>query len=77
MPRRTIVEALHLLAGVIGTLAVAKAAAWGVPLARVDIWRVAWVCVAVVLAWSVRPLLLAWRADHGDAAALGRLKGNG
>ncbi|RDE05460.1 hypothetical protein [Sphingomonas aracearum] len=76
MPRRTLIEALHLLAGVIGTMAVAKAAAWGVPLARVDIWRVAGVCVLVVLLWSVRPLLLAWRADHGDDGALRKLRGN-
>jgi hypothetical protein len=64
--RRTLIELLHIAAGVIGTALIASLAAWAVPLSRQVIWDVAYVAMLVVIFMGIRPLRVAWRADHGD-----------
>jgi len=62
--KRTLYELLHIAAGVVGTALLASGAAWGVPMARDDIWLVAYVAMVLVALMGVRPLRLAWRADQ-------------
>ncbi len=65
--RRTIIELLHVLLGVAGTVAIAWLCAWAVPLVSDYIWLVSCVVLAIVIYMGVRPLRLAWRADRDDA----------
>ena len=66
--RRTIIELMHILLGVAGTLAIATLCAWAVPQVGEIIWLVSLGVVAIVVFMGVRPLRLAWRADHAAAA---------
>ena len=72
--KRTLVELLHIAAGLVGTALIASAAAWSVPLAGSTIWDVAYVAMAIVVFMGVRPLRLAWQADR---AARGRSHADG
>jgi len=64
MPLRTLVEALHVVAGLAATVAVAAVCAWGYPQATATIWWVAGVAFVIVAAMGVYPLRTAWRADR-------------
>lgn len=64
--KRTLIELLHIVAGVFGTGVIASLAAWAVPLVGETIWYVAYGAMLIVIFMGVRPLRLAWRADHGD-----------
>ena len=61
--KRTIIELLHLVAGLIGTALIASASAWSVPNQAETIWTVAFGAMLIVAFMAVRPLRLAWRAD--------------
>lgn len=65
MGRRTLLELLHIIAGVLTTGLFATLAAWSVPNAADSIWVVAWVAVAVVIFMGIAPLRKAWDADRG------------
>lgn len=62
--RRTMIELLHIAAGVVGTAICASLSAWALPHAHDTIWQVALVAMLVVLFMGVRPLRAAWRADR-------------
>jgi hypothetical protein len=64
--KNTLTELLHIIAGVFGTAVIASLAAWAVPRAGETIWEVAYAAALIVIFMGVRPLRLAWRADHGD-----------
>ena len=64
MGRRTLLELLHIAAGVLVTGLFANLAAWSVPNAADSIWLVAWVAVAVVIFMGLAPLRAAWDADR-------------
>jgi membrane protein implicated in regulation of membrane protease activity len=68
MPRRTLVELLHLLFGILATVVLASLASWSVPNARDSIALVAWVVVAVVVVMGIQPLRRAWVRDHRPPA---------
>lgn len=65
MGRRTLIELLHLAAGLGATAAVFAAGAWSYPVGARTVWAVGWVTMGAVLAMSVGPLRNAWLADHG------------
>jgi uncharacterized membrane protein YccC len=70
--KHTLVELLHLAAGLVGAAMIAWLAAWAVPNVADEIWMVAWVAMLVVAFMAIRPLRLAWRADgHGSSRADG------
>lgn len=62
--RNTLLELLHIIAGVAGTVLIATLAAWAVPNAGETIWVVAVAAMVVVALMGVGPLRLAWRADR-------------
>jgi hypothetical protein len=64
--KNTLIELLHIIAGIIGTALIASLAAWAVPRVGETIWQVAYGAMVIVVFMGVRPLRLAWRADHGD-----------
>ena len=61
--KRTIIELLHLVAGLVGTAVIASLSAWAVPNEEDTIWAVAFGALLIVAFMGVRPLRLAWRAD--------------
>ena len=61
--KRTIIELLHLAAGLVGTALIASLSAWSVPNQEDTIWTVAFGAMLIVAFMGVRPLRLAWRAD--------------
>ena len=65
--KQTLVELLHLAAGLVGTALIARLAAWSVPDVAETIWYVAWAAMLVVVFMAIRPLRLAWRGDRQDA----------
>ena len=65
--KRTIIESLHLVAGLIGTALIASLSAWAVPNQEDTIWMVAVGAMVIVAFMAVRPLRLAWRADREAA----------
>jgi hypothetical protein len=65
--KRTIIESLHLVAGLIGTALIASLSAWAVPNQEDTIWTVAVGAMVIVAFMAVRPLRLAWRADREAA----------
>lgn len=62
---RTLVELLHILAGLAAAAALTGAVAWAYPLGA----RVAWWCgaaaMAATVAMGIRPLRRAWAQDRG------------
>ncbi|KQS01344.1 hypothetical protein ASG11_16800 [Sphingomonas sp. Leaf357] len=65
--RRTLLELLHIVTGVIATGVFASLAAWAVPHAHDAIWAVAWASAAVIIFMGIRPLRQARRADDSSA----------
>ncbi len=63
LPIRTIIEILHVAAGLIATVVIAWIAAWSYTPGTRDIWMVAWVAMAAVVAMGINPLRRAWAAD--------------
>jgi membrane protein implicated in regulation of membrane protease activity len=61
---RTLVELLHLAAGLVATACITAASAWAYPLGRGVIEAVGWVAAGVVLAMYVDPIRRAWEADQ-------------
>ncbi|MDH7971820.1 hypothetical protein QH494_06450 [Sphingomonas sp. AR_OL41] len=64
---RTITELLHLLIGVVGTLAIGAICARAVPQAVNEIWQVTGGVTIIVIFMGIRPLRLAWRGDRAAA----------
>ncbi|MFM9829060.1 MAG: hypothetical protein ACKVOB_10030 [Sphingomonas sp.] len=62
--RHILVELMHIAAGVIVALVMAKGAAWAVPLAAREIWIIAYVSVAFIGGMGLKPLAEAWRRAH-------------
>ena len=62
--RRTLIELLHILAGLVVAVAAAKAVAWSYPLGA----EVAWWCgggaMLATILMGIGPLRRAWATDH-------------
>lgn len=66
---RTLIEALWIVAGLIGAAVFASLATWSVPSAHDSIWGVAYVSMLVLVLMGIGPLRLAYardRAGQGD-----------
>ena len=61
---RTLVETLHIAAGLMATALVVSIAAWAYPLGRDTIHLVGWIAAAGVLGAGVKPLTRAWNDDR-------------
>jgi phosphate/sulfate permease len=68
MPIRTVIEALHLAAGLGATVALAALFAWSYPQATVTIWVVAAVAGVLVALMGVRPIRRALQEDKARRA---------
>lgn len=64
--RRTAIELLHLVGGIVIALVIAWVTAWAVPLARIDIWSVDFVSILIILVMGVQPVRAAVVADRAD-----------
>lgn len=64
--RRTLIELLHIAAGVIGAAVIAYGAVWALPHAASPIWEVTVGMMAVIVLMGLPPLRLAWRADRAE-----------
>jgi membrane protein implicated in regulation of membrane protease activity len=64
VPSRTLIELLHLAAGLAATACITAASAWAYPPGRGVIEAVGWVAAGVVLAMYVDPVRRAWEADQ-------------
>ena len=65
MPRRTLVEILHIAIGLAATAMIVAASAWAYPLARWEIQVTGLACAVVVVLLGIRPVRRAWGADQG------------
>lgn len=75
--RRTVIELLHIAAGVVLALVMAWAMAWAVPLAKLDIWAVDIVSIVIILIMGVQPVREAMAADKAAGGSTGRTPANG
>ena len=66
MPRHTLIELIHIAAGIAATVAVTKIAAWAYPLGRETIWWVGAAMVVLVTAMGVGALRRAVGLDHEE-----------
>jgi predicted membrane channel-forming protein YqfA (hemolysin III family) len=67
---RTLIEALWIVAGLIGAAVFASLATWSVPSSRDSIWGVAYVSMVVLVLMGISPIRQALardRASRGDA----------
>lgn len=69
MPKRTLIELAHVVAGLIATALITKAAIWAYPLGRDTLRIVGWCTIALVLVMAVAPLRRAWAIDQGRKGA--------
>ncbi|WP_010186536.1 hypothetical protein [Sphingomonas sp. PAMC 26605] len=65
--RRTLIELLHIAAGLLGAAVIAYGAVWALPHAASPIWEVALGMMAVIVLMGLPPLRLAWRAQRDPA----------
>ena len=64
MGRATLVELLHLVAGLVATAALTSAIAWAYPLGRVVIWWCGAAAMVAMVLMGVGPLRRAAQADR-------------
>jgi hypothetical protein len=69
VPLRTLVEILHIIAGLAATALIVELSAWGYPLGTRTIWIVGGIAALVVLAMGVGPVRRAWAADRAEKTA--------
>ena len=73
--RKTLIEFVHIAAGIGLALVMAWAMAWAVPLAKLDIWAVDLVSIVVILIMGVQPVREAMAADKASADIRTRANG--
>ncbi|WP_326523401.1 hypothetical protein [Sphingomonas sp.] len=64
MPVRTLVELLHIAAGLAATALIVAVAAWAYPLARREFEFAGWVAAGIVVILGLGPLRRAWGIDR-------------
>ncbi|QIG82008.1 hypothetical protein G5C33_16885 [Sphingosinithalassobacter tenebrarum] len=62
------IEALHIIAGLLATVVIAWIAAWSYVPGERDIWITAVAAMAAVIAMGVNPMRRAWAADKANPA---------
>lgn len=68
MPRRTLVEILHIAIGLAATAFIVACSAWAYPLARWEIEVTGLACAIVVVLLGIGPVRRAWTADRRRVA---------
>ena len=69
VPLRTLVEILHIVAGLAATVLIVELSAWGYPLGARTIWIVGGIAAAVVLAMGIGPVRRARALDRAERGA--------
>ena len=69
MPRRTLIELLHIAIGLATTALIVRACAWAYPLARWEMEVTGVGCAIVVVLLGVGPVCRAWAIDRGQERA--------
>lgn len=64
MPRQTVIEVLHIFAGLVATAGIVALSAWAYPLARREITVVGWAVAGIVVLLGVNPVRRAWAQDR-------------
>ena len=64
MPKQTLIELLHIVAGLLATAVIVETASWAYPLARATIAAVGWVAAVAVVLMGIPPLRKAWAIDR-------------
>ncbi|MES2444284.1 MAG: hypothetical protein V4574_15765 [Pseudomonadota bacterium] len=67
---RSVIEILHIVAGVFAAMLIASFAAWSYPLAKHDIWLVAYAAMVAVVAMGLGPIRRAADADRQTIAGV-------
>lgn len=65
---RVLIEVLHIVVGLLAAMLIAALAAWSYPLARQDIWWVAYAAMIAVAVMGVGPIRRAYAADRETLA---------
>jgi heme A synthase len=60
---RVLIEVIHITLGLIAAVLIAWYAAWSYPLAKQDIWWVAYAAMLAVMVMGIGPLRRAYAAD--------------
>ncbi|UZK67575.1 hypothetical protein [Sphingomonas sp. M1-B02] len=61
---RVLIEVIHIAVGLAVAMLIAWCAAWSYPLARSDIWLVAYIAMAAVVLMGIGPLRRAYALDR-------------
>ena len=65
---RVLIEVLHIVVGLFAAVLIAALAAWSYPLAKQDIWWVAYAAMIAVAVMGIGPIRRAYVADRGKLA---------
>lgn len=68
---RVLIEVLHIVVGICAAMLIASLSAWSYPLAKRDIWLVAYAAMIAVTLMGVGPIQRAFRADREELAKNG------
>lgn len=66
---RVLIEVLHIVVGLFAAMLIASLAAWSYPLARQDIWWVAYAAMVAVVIMGIGPMRRAYAADRATLTA--------
>ncbi len=69
MPRRTLIELVHIVVGLGATAVIVATAAWAYPLARWEIEVTGIACAFVVVLLGIGPVRRAWTRDRAAVPA--------
>ena len=61
---RVLIEVLHIVVGLFAAMLIAALAAWSYPLAKQDIWWVAYAAMIAVVVMGLGPIRRAYAADR-------------
>lgn len=61
---RVLIEVLHIVVGLAAATLIAALAAWSYPLAKHDIWWVAWAAMLAVVVMGLGPIRRAFAEDR-------------
>ncbi len=61
---RVLIELLHILAGIFAAILIASLAAWSYPLAKQDIWWVAYAAMVALVVMGIGPIRRARAVDR-------------
>lgn len=74
---RVLIEVLHIVAGIFAAMLIASLAAWSYPLAKHDVWWVAYAAMVALVLMGIGPIRRAYAEDRRKMAADGAGEGQG